>query len=422
MSLLKLKAGALQLTMFIVVVIALLLAAFIILVHTHKTFKLQTDLIKETIVNTERGIDYVLKNSVRPGDSVLLSLDDPSKTLQIYKDHWGIFDKVISQSTIKQHRFKKVALAGASQPKTNRTALYVKDNNRPLVVVGDTKIQGAVFLPKQGIRTGNIAGHSYYGNQLVYGASKTSKAELPKLSSLLLSRIKNIRNITNFVSEDQFIDLNTHRRIQNSFYNPVQIIYSPNTIFLSEVSLIGHILIQSKTKIVIDPSANLKDVVLIAPEIDIKSRTKGTFQALATKHINVGNHCKLGYPSVLVINEDSSSLSTNSNNRETPSITIKEGAHIKGIITYLGQTKNYKAQVFIDKHAEITGEIYCNQNLEVLGKIHGSVFTSNFVANQSGSSYQNHIYNAEISIDALSPNYIGLPFEGSKKNIAKWLY
>ena len=41
MTWLKVKAGALQLTMFIVVVIALLLTAFIILIHTHKRFRLQ---------------------------------------------------------------------------------------------------------------------------------------------------------------------------------------------------------------------------------------------------------------------------------------------------------------------------------------------------------------------------------------------
>ena len=36
---LKLKAGALQLTMFVIVVIALLLAAFILLIHTIKPLK-----------------------------------------------------------------------------------------------------------------------------------------------------------------------------------------------------------------------------------------------------------------------------------------------------------------------------------------------------------------------------------------------
>ncbi len=39
-------------------------------------------------------------------------------------------------------------------------ALYLKDNNKPLVLVGGTRIDGKAYLPKRGVKSGNIAGYS----------------------------------------------------------------------------------------------------------------------------------------------------------------------------------------------------------------------------------------------------------------------
>lgn len=418
----KIKAGAMQFTMFLVVVVALLLAAFIILVNTQKQFKIKTAFVKEAVTNADFGIQYTLQNNIILNDTISVNLQDEDfKTLKVHRDYWGVFQKVVSSSTIKKNHFKKVALVGTPQQQKNRTALYVQDNNRPLVIVGKTKIQGVAYLPKQGVRTGNISGHSYYGSQLIYGVTKES-SELPKLSKELLENIKATEKRIEAIDQNNFLDLSKNRIHQNSFFNPLQIIYSKQPILLSQVSLVGHILVQSKTKIIVDASSTLKDIVLIAPEIELKDYVKGTFQAIATKEISVGKYCKLNYPSALVLNESTNRVQVINNNENTAFINVSEGTNIKGAIAYFGETKNYKAQVFIDEHVTITGEIFCNKNLELIGDVEGSVYTSNFIANQSGSAYQNHIYNGTISIDKLPEEYVGLAFKDSKKEVAKWLY
>ncbi len=419
----RVKAGALQLTTFIVVVIALLLSTFIILLHTHKTFKVQTGFVIETINNTDKGINHALQHKLQLNDTVLVNLQDEAyKTLKVHRGFWGVFEKVIAVSNIKNKTFKKIALTGASQPNVNRTALYLEEQNRPLVVVGNTRIQGGVYLPKQGVRTGNISGHSYYGNRLIYGNAKTSQS-LPKLQKETLNQIATINKVYRNIDENQFLDLSIKRTYLNSFYKPLQVIYSRETIVLSEVSLTGHILVQSEARIIVDATSNLKDVVIVAPIIQIKNNVEGVFQAFATKEITIGNNCKLNYPTALVLKEK---MQTNSheatNHKETPLIKIKKGSKIKGSVIFLGTTKNYKAQILIDEKATIIGEVYCNRNLELLGSISGSVFTSGFVANQSGSVYQNHIYNGTIIVNNLAEEYVGLPFENSKKDVAKWLY
>ncbi|PQV48800.1 hypothetical protein CLV33_1045 [Jejuia pallidilutea] len=417
----KVKAGALQFTMFITVVIALLLLAFIILVHTQKQFKIKTAFVKETVFNAEKGIGYAIENSIIGNDTVTLDLDQDFKTLKIHRDYWGVFEKVSSDARIKHNRFRKIALVGGSQSNQNRTALYIQDHNKPLVLVGNTMIKGNVYLPKQGIRTGNISGYSYYGNQLIYGNTKTSKNELPELQNTIIDTIKSLQNKFKTLHQDQFIDLSIKRKYENSFFNALQMVYSSNTIYLSGISLTGHILIQSKTKIIVDPSCALKDVVLIAPEIEIKQNSKGTFQAIATNKILVGKNCEFKYPTALVLNEKKTNID-NKSNIKTPPFCIGKGSNIRGIIAYFGNTKNYKAQVFMDKGTKLIGEVYCNKNLEVLGAVYGSVYTSGFVANQAGSSYQNHLYNATINSGLLPQAYSGLLFKDSEKSVAKWLY
>lgn len=424
MTVQKLKAGALQLTMFIAVVIALLLASFVILVHTHKRFNVQTDFVLETINNANRGINYALHNSTLLNTVITVNLkDEDYKTLKVQHDFWGLFEKVTSTSTIKTNTVTKTALIGAKQPKTNKTALYLKDNNKPLVLVGNTKIQGTAYLPKRGVKPGNISGHSYYGEQLIYGQEKLS-VSFPKLLSETLQHIKtNIKDIE-LKQDSQFIDLDKNRVYRNSFLKPLQIIYSNNIINLSEVTLTGHIKIESKTKIVVDATSVLKDVVLMAPEIEIKNNVNGTFQAFATESITVGKNCNLKYPSALVLNENESSTKNETEQGLYPILSIAKGTTLIGVVVFLGNSKpnNYKPQIVIEENATIIGEVYCEQNLELKGEIFGTVFTNNFVAQQSGSIYQNHIYNAKILIDELPQEYVGLPIENSKKGVLKWLY
>lgn len=421
----KIKAGALQLTMFIVVVIALMLAAFIILVDAHKRFNIQTNFVLETIDNANKGIDYVLQNDVNLNDTLAINLDDQDfKTLNLHRDYWGLFEKVMASSQIKSNSFRKIALVGSSQSDMDRMALYIEDQNKPLVVVGNTKIQGMAYVPEQGVRTGNISGHSYYGSQLIYGQTRAS-SELPKLLAETLDHIKNIVSATEQIEPNQFLDINKLKTHQNSFYNPVQVIYSNTDITLFGVKLMGHIIVQSKTKIILDASSTLKDVILIAPVIKVKAESTGTFQAFATKEITIGENSNFEYPSAFVLMEETKISQPDESMgiaNETPFIRVNKGTNIKGVIAYLGDSKNYMAQVFMDEDAMVTGEIYCNKNLELLGTVHGSVITSGFVANQSGSSYQNHLYNATIIVDALAQEYVGLSFENSKKGVIKWLY
>lgn len=424
---LKLKAGALQLTTFIIVVIALLLTAFILLVHVHKQFQVQSDFIVETTKQSNGSMDYALQNSIPLNDTTNIKLDgEDYKTLKVYRDFWGVFEKVVSTATIKNNRFQKIALIGSKQPESNRSALYIQDNNKPLVLVGNTKIEGLAYLPKQGVKPGYIAGQSYYGSQLIYGSTRVA-SKLPMLSSDIIKSISQLKSISSTLHQDQFLNIKEGNIYSNSFLKPLQIVYSNTEIYLEQVELTGHIVVQSKSKITVHPSTKLQDVILVAPEIEIQPYTIGSFQAIASKEIVVGKDAILNYPSALVLKENpktGQNDNTSNSIKQTPRITIDENANVKGLIVYLGEEKpnNYKPQILLKENALVYGELYNTQNTELLGLVYGSVFTNNFIANQSGSVYQNHIYNGKITINELPQKYIGLLFDNSKKGIMKWLY
>lgn len=417
----RVKAGALQLTLFIALVIALLLTTFILLVQTHKRFNIQTDFIIETSQNTNKGIVFALNNKVRLNDTIAIDLkEEDYKSLKVHRDFWGVFEKVTTVSKIKKSTLKKAAIIGGTQPENNRTALYIQDNNKPLVLVGNTKIEGVAYLSRQGVKSGTISGHSYYGSQLIYGATRVS-SNLPKLLSETSIQINTIENQISRIPQEQFLNVENGKTYTNSFLKPTQVIFSNGVIQLNTITLTGNIIIQSKTKITVEASSKLKDVILIAPEIEIQNHVKGNFQAIASKEIIVYKNVTLAYPSALILKEKES---TSIKNTTPNKIIIEDNVTINGLIVYLGipKTSNHNVQIELKEKSIIKGEIYCNQNLELKGTVFGTVYTNNFIAKQFGSVYQNHIYNGTITVNKLAEEYIGLPFNNSKKGVLKWLY
>lgn len=421
---LKLKAGALQLTTFIMIVVIILLLSFVLLTQTHRQFSVQTSFIIDTVKATDQNMFNALEDLQVTNDTIVHFDGDKQKTQKIYSDFWGVFHKITSSTQIKNYNISKVALVGAKSLQTPRASLYLKDNGKPLVIVGHTEITGDAYLPKYGIKPGTISGQSYYGSQLVYGNIKRNSL-LPKVSKDLVSDLNKYSKTFNSSKYD-ILALNSNtKQHYNSFKVPAKLIYSKNTLTLDGYTLAGHIIVISEEKITIEASSQLKDVILIAPEIDIKAEVKGEFQAIASKYITVGKHVELSYPSALVVNyKNNTATPLDQSRKEDFGVFIDEHASVNGVVMFLGDktSNNYQSQIELEVDAAIYGELYCNQNVELKGQVYGSVYANAFIANQFGSIYQNHIYNGKINALELPSEYIGLSLEDSKKNIVKWLY
>lgn len=410
----KVKSGALQFVVFTGLVIAILLAAFVTLTHVHTLFKKQTGLAIKTIKNVDLGLGASLNGGLSGGP--LFLEDETNESVIIKKEVWGIFEKITTTATLKKNSFTKVALLGGSNP--DRTALYLKENNQPLIVVGNTRIEGTSFLPKQGVKAGNISGNSYYGTSLIYGNISVSEDELPM--PINIERVNNELYDPESFDEIAYTSFKPGKKYANSFLEPTQLMYDSAPIHLTNLELIGNIIIQSESAIIVDPSATLKDVVLIAPKIDIQNNVRGNFQAIATNTIILGTNCELQYPSALVLK----TIDRTATEIEEEHIYIGDNSIIKGVVLYTGESTKqlFKPQLTVEENAVIHGELFCEANLELKGTVYGSVYTSGFILRKSGSIYLNHIFNGHIIAADLPEAYAGIVFKNSKKEVIKWLY
>ena len=407
-----------QFAILVSVIIAVLLGSFLTLTHTHRLFNTKSKLLLKSIESSNSGIGYALQAKHDIKDSI--SLANGTIETKIKKTFWGGFQKIESTSKSNTKEFKKIALIGNALSSPN-VSMYVSDQQLPLVLVGNTKIEGTAYLSDKGVKPGSIAGHYFNGNQLIDGTINYSQSELPNLNTRWINYIN---HSLDFIpsSDDILIPINTENK--SSFFEKEKVIYDTDEIVLNE-SFIGNIIIKSEKGVRVSKHANLKDVTLIAPKITLEKGFIGNASFIARDSIKVEKDVLLEYPSALIVAQRKN-VETQIYN--TP-IIISENSKVKGIIVFLKDESNYKnlnsnarANVDLQQFSTLEGQIYCQGNLQLSGTVKGSVFTEKFVTQAFGSIYVNHIYNGTILANDLHAKFCGLPFEDQTNGIIKWLY
>ncbi len=424
----KIRAGALQFTLFIGVLIFLTLTAFVLLSYTHQRLRGQNNLLKETIQTADQGIYYALQSGLTFTDQPT-TLKAPFfkeyEEVQLTAKPWGLFKHFKSLSSAKNYTFERNALIGGKVHEESRNALVLANTFSPLVLVGTSKIVGDARLSEYGVKPGSMGSAYFTGNTLIDGRLETNNAEeLPQLPESFINEIEYL--ITRLPERSEQVLSYIGKPIHNSFKEKTQWVIDSRELFLTD-TITGNIIIHSDTKINVETGAYLKDVILTAPEVVLQSGLTGNFQAFATNSITVGSQVSLQYPSALVLIKESKNqlnYNTEADLEPTKSITIANGSVVKGSVVYLGEQPNlnYEPEVFIDRDTYLYGELYCEQNVELKGSVFGSVMTRAFVSREFGSVYRNHLYNGMIDITQLTPKFAGLPIESTSKTVAKWVY
>ncbi|SHK12501.1 hypothetical protein SAMN04488007_2088 [Maribacter aquivivus] len=425
----KVKAGALQFVLFVGAIVAVLLMSFLLLTYTHQHFEKKTDVLVEVLRSTNYGIESSLKADFQIGDSyAVVKEEDIPITTTVKREFWGVFEKRKALAIHGNTSYTKTVLIGG-QEQEELPALYLNNHQRPVIVAGNTRITGNAYLPEQGLKMGNINGNSYNRNELLYGRRFRSDSVLPKLSADLDTQIKLLAT-SNYIPQGDIIHRLSSEGIKNSFNNET-IVYKDRTVRLQNIQLTGNVIIVASSKIIVEASAQLTDVVLMAPEIEIENGVSGTFQAIATESIYVGKKCNLFYPSALVVKKEKSFQGSGLvNNKATvnrpPTIHLNERAKVRGYVMVIDDntTKQYTPSIKIETGAKVIGEVYCTKNVELKGSVDGTVFTDGFIALENGSVYQNHIYNGIINSTQISDKYVGLLLASrvDNKKVMKWLY
>ena len=416
----RLRAGALQYAIFISVLIALMVFAFISMTFLQDHFKVKSDSYKQSIHLSQQGIEWGKRTELPYNEEVFMQIDERlNDSTILIKSRWGVFDMLRSNTKIGKEKFQKIALIGGAREEDQ--ALYLQETHNPLVVVGNTKIIGKSYLGELGVKRGSIAGHSFYGEALVYGEVFQSKNTLPELNNMFYLKKTKELLLESLGSEIEWITPGI--RLKHSFNKKTKLLYGGEKMMLTDEKLNGNIVVLADSLIVVERYSQLTDVILIADKIVIKEGFEGNLQAFASKAIVIENNSILLYPSALVLTEDENFIPEiqKSNN---PKIEIHKNTTIRGLVCYLSELENRRrwSNILIEEGSEVNGQVYCMQYLEVQGKIVGTAYTKAFVSTEFGSPYINHMYNGEIDGRSVPKEYAGLLLEGEKNMVAKWLH
>lgn len=414
----KLRGSALQLTILISVVVALLLSSFLLLTYNYQFFNIQSDQYHQVIDNSNQGITYSLDPANNFTDSIQLVEDNIELTI-IKKEFWGGFTKIESNASTSGKSFSKIALTGAKMY-NQRKAIYLSETQQPLVLAGDTKIVGDIIVSDKGIKAGVISGNYFNEKTLLSGSIKATNGILPELDPSWTEYCQSLLNYTPD-TKDNVVMLegeNTH-----SFLESAKIIFDREQIIIGK-KIIGNCIVRSLTEIIVTSHAQLQDILLVAPKITIESGFKGNVHALSDENILIEENVNLVYPSSLSLIKADNQEKTIVEKGKEP-IVISDGSMVSGTVIYQGtyESRNdSNTAIWLQPSSLVKGEVYCSGNVELSGSVHGSIYANKFVVNEFGSKYLNHIFNGKVLSDQLIESYSGLPFLSETKSIVQWLY
>ena len=394
--------------------VGIISTSMITLTFSNRFLEQQDDLKERLLRNVESGLQLLMAEqdaSVKP--FVVDLFDEGLDSVILEKKEWGLFSIAIStafhQTTRERLKHHQIIQLGLFPSPKDQAAIYLEDNDKPLVITGDTYIEGKAYLPKSGIKTGRIKGFNYSGDKLVHGTIERSKKELPQLSK---KKIKYLLNQFNQGSNQRMED-----SISQSFHQETLII-KDDVLIIEDQLLKGNIILTADSLVYIGRDAILEDVLIFAPYIFIEDGFHGNLQAFATHLLDIGKSVQLKYPSVL-------GLIKNENLVKEPEVIVGANSDITGLVFVHNKFSNKKyPKLKIQKGAFIEGQVFAECSVDLAGNIYGNISCKSFFLRYGSSSYSNNLLDVEINASKRSKAYLS-PFlidhKYSKVGVVKYL-
>jgi len=322
----KLQSSALAYSITFMLLIGLVCSGVIFISSANKRIE-TVYLTKERVIFDHFfSLRFASKNNLPKNFELVHPTGDTSS---IISQNWGAFKMVSIKTHHQNQKLEQTALIGYENKKIV-PALYLVNNDLSLKIGGETKIEGDVYLPENGVERSYVSGKNYKGNELIYGQIHKSAKELPKLNSFF----KNI-------DYQSFLEDAERREFQLkdsnfSFQNNTTIYSSINPILLSN-KLTGNLIIHSFDSIFVSKSAELNYVILISPVIRFEKGFNGNVQAIASERISCEENVFLSYPSTLILNQKE----TNQKElKKNVSISLSDKCKVLGGILITSQKLN----------------------------------------------------------------------------------
>ena len=363
-----------------------LIGAFLALKYQQKILLIQQQASLDLSNLCESGIIYYQTNasdfSVDNTKKINLS-EEINETVNITKHRWGAYELVSVNAA--RNKFRKSVLQLVGSNPADFFTIYLSDQNVFLEAQGTTQLQGRFSLPG-----GFIKRSKFYGKVRSVDSIKSSPRTIPPISDEFSGFVESIKDI-NYLSTKFQVEYKVPDFMFERFSDTGVVIFSEDEISLSDVTLSGKIIIRSQKRVSVSPTANLNDIIISAPEIDLQTGFSGSIQLFSDSLIHIGMQCRFKYPSFI-------GLFANNN----ASIKIPHGCEIAGGIALevKNPSPNSESAVILEKGSRNYGLVYSTHNIILKESINGSIYARYTMPYEFGNSKKNVI--KDVKINSLS--------------------
>ena len=423
-----LKAGALLLALLLAVIIGVLTAGLLLLLQYHRQYASMA-LRKERLLQTLHSATNLLltQETKLDGDSTTIDLfGDKRDSVILIRRPWGVFDVGIARAFEQRDTLSNAFLMGRVPTDSERYALYLADEYRPLSISGTTRIQGDAYLPEAGIRKSYIENQAYAYEEVIHeGIMRHSEENLPALNSAIIERLTTYLQPASeaewMASARDWFATTAGDSLHQQFYDHPLVLHGLDSITLSGPPITGQVIIIADRAVTVTADAVLDNILLFAPTIRFADGFKGRLQAFASDSLVVGRECTFDYPSVLgLVNIPKDSVVY----EFQPLIRIDSASVVNGLVfSHFPGSEQLLANVMIGKFAVVNGQVYAGGLLELQGTVNGITLCRRFTLQTPSSLYENFVLGGVMDLSGLSPHYGGSPLlnAGRIGNVLNWL-
>lgn len=311
---------------------------------------------------------------------------------------WGVYGLLLAHGVHGPAHKKQALLYGARPQGIFNAALFLEDRKRPLILAGKTYIQGTLYLPQAGIKRGYIGRTGFQGKSLYHGKPNASAHQHTRATYARCQDIaQRLRRIKAAAPHGAW-QMRPGDSLVGDWQSPPWEILSTHPIHLGNLALKGNIVVTAP-HVYISREARLQDILIVANGIHVQSGFKGRLQLFATDSIFIEPQCTLHYPSAVALGstDEFGTLFLGDQSRLeglllSDAALVQPGARTESITT-------------IAPEAEVVGTAMVAENLDLKGTVTGTLITGKFRLLTSAAVYDNHLLDATIRSEGLSPRY-----------------
>lgn len=394
----KVKASILIFALIILFICSVLIGLLFTYININQKIALREYHKTQTFHNFESAV-LLLENesSIIPNnDSISIDLfNEGNDSVTISRYNWGIFDWFKIDAHYQGFHCTKSGII-TFQTGEPEYSLYLSQISQPLVLCGQTKIEGTAFLPLSGVKRGYIEGQYYNGEKLIYGIQKQSDRRLKNVrEELLESIVRTLQHNYEYTTNTPISSIET--QTNNSLYTCELPKYS-----VLNSGLFPPTLFWSDSVIEIGPNTNCNNCIFTAPKVIVKSNFSQPIQIFARDSIIIESNVKLLYPSALVLDQRASTIDLQGE------IIVKRKSILEGVILQLSREAYQRnpTLVTIEKDSKLIGSLYCEGYCQLKGTVEGTLATNQFYLKTNAAIYINHILSGTIIPLRQSPELV----------------